>query len=65
MSIEWKGSSCFGLAFRAPTRKSIIDYKRIVLCLIKEFVIDSSYVLFRLTEILDGAGFPLSRFYDD
>ena len=43
--------------------KAIIDYKRTrALPHRKEFVIDSSYVLFRLTEILDGAGFPLSRF---
>ncbi len=43
--------------------KAIIDYKRTrALPHKKEFVIDSSYVLFRLTEILDGAGFPLSRF---
>lgn len=28
----------------------------------KEYVIDSAYIAFRLTEILDGAGFPLSRF---
>jgi hypothetical protein len=30
----------------------------------KEYVIDSSYVAFRLTEILDGSGFPLSNFAD-
>lgn len=28
----------------------------------KEYVIDSSYIAFRLTEIFDGAGFPLSHF---
>ena len=27
-------------------------------------MIDSSYIAFRLTEILDGSGFPLSHFTD-
>lgn len=30
----------------------------------REYVIDSSYIAFRLTEILDGSGFPLSHFTD-
>ncbi|WP_291292954.1 hypothetical protein [Enterococcus sp.] len=45
--------------------KAIIDFqKSSQIDPEKEYVIDSSYIAFRLTEILDGAGFPLSHFTD-
>lgn len=43
--------------------KAIIDFRKYDAIIDeKEYIIDSSYILFRLTEIFDGAGFPLSHF---
>lgn len=45
--------------------KAIIDFqKSSQIDPEREYVIDSSYIAFRLTEILDGSGFPLSHFTD-